>query len=826
MFKKIKFLTISLSAMAVAAPVVADTALEEIIVTARRVAERLQDVPISMTVFNQEQITNNNVVNPADLSLYTPSLSTNTRFGPEKAAFILRGFGQDFNTAPTVAAYFADVAAPRMFGSLTSSNSVPIGSFMDLESVQVLKGPQGTLFGRNTTGGAVLLAPKKPTDEFEGYIQGSAGNFDMWRVQGVLNVPLSENLKIRLAGDRQKQDGFMKNKSGIGPDSFNDTDYYAVRLGILANLTEKLENYTIGTYSNSSPTGVASRLVACDRSVPSAITSDFSRSFRALTACDQLDRQNARGDGPRDVEQAIPNPFFKLEQWQVINTTTWELSDTLTIKNIVSYTEYEERLSSALNPDNWMIPDPAPTLDFGTGPFAPWHAGTPFQYVWFKSSPGANNSAQSSFTEELQVQGTSLNGKLTWQTGAYFEKNDPLGTASSDTAVFSQCETLDNASCTPLALFGSVSLTRSKQGYQSQGLYAQGSFDFTDKLSATAGVRYTWDKSTGSDSSGRLRLTDGSITCNNVVEIFDGTPGNPLTVDSLDECYFKFPDAKSEKPTWVIDVQYKPVPDLMLYAKYARGYRQGGVNPNAIGFETWAPEELDNYELGAKFSFNGFNGAVNGYFNIAAFYNDLSQQQLAASGRTNIPGFDPPKLIINAGKSEIQGIEIDASMILFDSLRLDIGYTYLDTKMKSVEAPAIPAGAPFSEVIPDSSPGDELTFSPKNSLTLSATYTLPLDEGLGSMSIGGTYAYTDSQFVSKGAHPRFQRLPATALLNMHFNWNQVMGGPYDLSFFVTNITNSDKPVAVPGSYETGGFEANFMGPPRMWGVRARYHFGN
>ena len=169
-----------------------EVSLAEVIVTARRVEERLQDVPISITVFNQAQLTNRNVVTASDLALYTPSLSVNDNFGSANTAFAIRGFVQDIGTQPSVGVYFADVVAPR-----GAANNMPIGdgagpgNFFDLQNVQVLNGPQGTLFGRNTTGGAVLLVPQKPTDEFGGYVEGSVGNHDMQRIQGVLNVPLT-----------------------------------------------------------------------------------------------------------------------------------------------------------------------------------------------------------------------------------------------------------------------------------------------------------------------------------------------------------------------------------------------------------------------------------------------------------------------------------------------------------------------------------------------------------------------------------------------------------------------------------------------------------
>jgi iron complex outermembrane receptor protein len=153
-----------------------DNGDEEIIVTARRKEERLQDVPISITVFNQKQLDDRNIVSAKDLVIYTPSLSANPRYGSEGTSFSIRGFVQDQFTAPSVAIYFADVVAPRGNTAFPVGDGAGPGSFFDLENTQVLKGPQGTLFGRNTTGGAILLVPKKPTSEFGGSAEISAGN--------------------------------------------------------------------------------------------------------------------------------------------------------------------------------------------------------------------------------------------------------------------------------------------------------------------------------------------------------------------------------------------------------------------------------------------------------------------------------------------------------------------------------------------------------------------------------------------------------------------------------------------------------------------------
>src|SRR6202000_2360519 len=127
---------------------------------------------------------------------------------------------------PSVAVYFGEAVVPRggAVGEPAGSGAPP-GSFFDLQNVQVLKGPQGTLFGRNTDGGAVLLVPQKPKSVFEAYIEESRGNFDLNRVQAVVNLPLTDWLRVRLGVDRQEREGYMTNLTGVGPADFNDIDY-------------------------------------------------------------------------------------------------------------------------------------------------------------------------------------------------------------------------------------------------------------------------------------------------------------------------------------------------------------------------------------------------------------------------------------------------------------------------------------------------------------------------------------------------------------------------------------------------------------------------
>ncbi|WP_395390854.1 TonB-dependent receptor [Novosphingobium sp. BL-8A] len=847
----------------------------EIIVTARRTEERLQDVPISITVFNQEQLTNRNVVSASDLATSTPSLSANTNFGSQNSSFAIRGFVQDLGTAPSVGVYFADVVAPRgASNGLPSGDGAGPGSFFDLQNVQVLKGPQGTLFGRNTTGGAVLLVPQRPTDVLEGYIQGSIGNYDMRRLQAVLNIPLADTFKVRLGVDRMKRDGYLHNNSGVGPKDFNDVDYVAARLSVVAELTPDLENYMIATYSRSDTHGDAQKLIAAD---PAYSLGHF--------ADEQLTpgSSNYQGSGFYDFAQDVPDARSLLTVWQVINTTTWHASDTLTFKNIVSYGELKDNFNNPI---------------FGTAFETPaiTQIGLPSYRFGFASSrplPGRDTAAESTFTEEFQIQGRSSNDKLNWQSGVYLEAVQPLSLVGSKSPVIQSCAdsaALAASQCydilgylaavtpvffggtfDPTQHAGAINTTAGRTSFHNVGLYAQATYKFTDQLKLTGGFRYTWDRENNT-SVQTTTITGYPLS----FPTFQPIPAGPLFT------YCTYPDApvqdptavngcrrdikqKSQKPTWLIDLDYTPTQDVLIYGKYARGYRAGGIAPNVTSaFAVFGPEKVDAFELGAKTS---WRGSVPGNFNIAGFYNKFSNQQLQLGFNANPCQFtdpdtgaciaapvSPTAAPVNAGKSRIWGIEVDASASPFEGLLFQVGYTYLNTKLTSAETFALEPGSPY--VLSGTyMVGDPLALSPKNKVTVTGTYTLPLSDSIGKISFGATFTHTDKMLSNTGNRfymgcngtantymPNCQvgsvsdpatvayiqsltNLKSTDLLNLNLNWDNIAGLPVDAAFFATNVTKEKYYTFYPGLSTGTGFETASVGAPRMYGFSLKYHFG-
>jgi iron complex outermembrane receptor protein len=843
---------------------------DDIIVTARRIEERLQDVPISITTFNQAQLDDRNVTNAADLVAYTPSLQSNSQFGPNNASFAIRGFLQDNYTAPSVGVYLADALALNAGSSFTAGDGAGPGSFFDLQNVQVLRGPQGTLFGRNTTGGAILLVPQRPTDEFEGYLEGSVGNYEMQRIQGVLNIPMGDQARLRLGVDRMTREGFLDNipvegadfdgdgtidpARRIGPEHFNDVDYIAGRLSFVVDLTPNLENYSIVTYARSDTNGFTQTQTDCRPDAQATFASIGVTIPTGQMACAQLERIQA-ADNFYAVENGAYGPRNIVDQWQFINTTTWDLTDNLTVKNIFSYGEIKMVNRQAVFGNFWIVPAYDPLTNntndhddrFAGGlEVGPTYAGTPMS-PFNAMSTNLPFSRQNTLTEELQFQGTGLDQRLTWQAGIYYSQSDPLqqrvGTGQFN---FGQCTDItfdpdtgipDVSTCAlPYGFISAVTTETRRADYTDRAVYAQASYDVTDRLTATIGLRYTEDESHalsqrfaysfydfpsafGLGNDNALRdPTLGSIGCgqdNGVLPAFSG--GDPTIVSAYaDANCTNFIEQNSSATTGLIDLEYRPTDNLMIYGKYSRGYRTGLVNPRGVPpIDQFSQETVDSYEVGLKAS---WRGAMPGMFNVSAFTNAFEDQQLNISFVNTSGGIDGG--ICSCGTSEISGVELDGAIALTDRFRLSGALGYLTTELTEFRETELPAGY---TPIPGQGVGFPLPLSPEWSGNFTASYALPAPESLGEMTIAATYSYVDDFITRATAHAG---VDSHHTVDLNFNWDHVAGGPVDLSVFGTNVTDEEYYTYSNDLYDTDyGFTSAVQGIPRMYGVRLRYGFG-
>ena len=405
----------------------------EIIVTARRVQESQQRVPVAITTFSQESLERNRIQTLADLQQFVPSASVTGYNSQNQEWFTLRGQGQTgFETGggvgggPAVVGYLAEVPI----------NIAGPGLYYDLASVQVLKGPQGTLFGRNTTGGAILFEPRTPTDRFEGNAQITLGDYGRRELQGAINLPITDGLALRIAGQVGHRDGYIHDV--VQNRDYQRRDFDSVRLGLKFTKGD-FENYLLGTYTDYRSNGSGYILLFANPNNPALVA--------ALAAQKAL--------GIRQTQHSVTGEREKGQFLTVIDRASFRLSDQLTLRNIASFTHY--RTLRREDEDG----SPLISLD-STGPF-----------------PGDWQKDQKVFTEELQLQGKFMGDRLLLQTGAYYEhESNPKNTTFSQQ--FAPTFFLDTF--------------RIDQSNTSKGLYAQGTLTLVPDLRATAGYRHTWDR--------------------------------------------------------------------------------------------------------------------------------------------------------------------------------------------------------------------------------------------------------------------------------------------------------------------------------------------
>jgi iron complex outermembrane receptor protein len=637
----------------------------------------------------------------------------------------------------------------------------------------------------------------------------------MNRIQAVANVPVADTLRVRLGVDHQQRDGYLNNVSFVpgapivGPRHFGDVDYTAVRLSVVADLLPNLENYTIASYSNSDTNGFVPKMYKVSNPPAGYRAANYAAEVSALGAGDYY-----------NVSNGNPNPFDIIRQWQVINTTTWKTTDTFTVKNIASYAQFRELQAEAIYGDNGI------TL------------GTPDHFSIasdINPAPGKYNAAESTFTEELQVQGNPTD-RLNYQAGAYLELSSPLdGLQTSYSGAFIDCSNLLALRCTDtfgIALgaqghAGSVSISKSEYHFRDRGFYGQATYKLFDKLSLTGGVRYTTDDVSGLGEPIKVQFpapNTPTFSCSNPTPVVEGGTSAQVVADPT-RCDIHR-NVSSSKPTWLIDLDYKPIDDVLLYAKYARGYRQGSVNVANYGLDHWGPEQVDTYEIGSKTSFESF---VRGSFNFAAFYNKFTDQQLllgevacAAISQPQCP-FIPASAagIVNAGKSMIKGFETETNLTLLRGLNADFNYTYLFTRIQSLTLPPLPLGfASFAA----SNIGGQIPLTPQHKYSATLSYTLPLTDRIGTVTLGATGTYQSHMYGSTSSiGSGLFDLPTEELLNLNMDWHSVGGLPLDVNLFGTNVTQKRFYTFTTG--RSFGFDSVILNEPAMYGIRLKYRFG-
>jgi iron complex outermembrane receptor protein len=758
------------------------TGLEEIVVTARRREEKLQSVPIAITAFSEDSLQQKSVTAVQDLQYSVPSLSVLGQ-NRDEANFNLRGIGAGpigagDRTIQSVATYFDQVA---------TTQAGP-GVFYDLENVQVLKGPQGTLFGRNSTGGAVLFEPRKPTNDFEGYIQAQLGNYNDEEFEGALNVPIvQDKLLLRVSGNLARRDGYTQNVPTN--QDLDDRNYDAWRVSLTWRPTDDFENAVVynGLFKDQNgsshvPYYLNPGAVISTLSIPGFGNFNITLGngpgvaglsgpnaaavfFAGIAAGNQFSLVPSSNYGSilaRQQAAGIRTEFTDVRgrdkeyNWEVVDIATYDVADNIKLKNIFGYQSNK-------------------TL----GAFD--YAGTvlPLLRVINSDSDGWTSNIEQ-ITDEFQVQGKSLGGNLTWIVGAYGEFVHPGGT----------WQILSNQLGTPGARIN-------HQTDLSRALFAQADYDFggvVDALSGlklTLGYRYTWDN-----------RSESSVTYNFPHTCTQGIAPSCVVAGNT----------QFHAPSWTLGLNYQITPETLVYVTSRRGYQSGGFNLPAPSPQTeiYRPEYVTDVEIGLKsdWDVDGVKFRTN-----ADYYHSWFTNIQEEAGIVNPVTHGVTTGIENAATATIDGFEFEGTVVPITDVTLTAFYSFSQATFGTYQS------ATYGDLS-----NTQFFFVPKNKWGISAQYHLPLDEAVGDLSITANYSYQEHTTSATPADPVFGTIPGYGLLNLSVDWTNIYRQPVDVSFFMSNAL--DKAYYLGGfPIDSLGFGSALYGEPRMFGFRLKYRFG-
>lgn len=580
-----------------AAAAAEDDGVPTVIVTARRRDESLQTTPVSITVLSGDNLIEQNVRNFADLRgrvsnlEITPMLSGGT-------SFTIRGVGQTSAqvNSDSKAGFYVD----EMYVSRQEGNDL---YFYDIDSVQVLKGPQGTLFGKNTTAGAVLLTTKRPTDEFEGYLNVRGGRFARFETEGAINLPVAEGIAARFSFRTQNVKGYIDHLLDDGESG--NVNNKSARLQLRGE-DGPLKIDILGEYNTQSTDGGATIPVGC------LSTASYVRNYDSLHSvpfCDAypvigkdytvyggatltiptssvITDRAVGGDANSDLtRQAGKGPYNDTDVYTLNVRGAYDLTDTLTLRSISAFRRNTASFYT-------------PTLHAPNDIYA--------ENDYTKTTQ---------FTQEVTLGGSAFDERLQFLAGGfYFYQNTRF---------------LQDTGPDWIDPLGYVYDGRLK--YQSYAAFVQASFKITPQLEFTAGARYTWDDKKGSSyvfyaGNGRTYVRDGQVLqCGYFIGDFIGgitnCGGDPFTAQGKDSW-----DGFDPK----FQLSYEVTPTLFVYATAAHGYNSGGFNqqigatpPGGVYASTYNPEKLWSYEGGVKTDL--FDRRLQ--LNVSGFYQDYSDIQ-------------------------------------------------------------------------------------------------------------------------------------------------------------------------------------------------------
>lgn len=721
-------------------------ALEEVVVTARKREESLQDTPISITAFGSADLEARQLTSIHQISESTPNLvfdPSSTGSGSSAASSAaIRGVGQiDFtlNTDPAVGIYVDGVYLTRSIGGLVN--------LLDIERVEVLRGPQGTLFGRNTIGGAINITTVKPNENYEGRAEVTIGRFDQRDGMVTFNVPLTDNLYSRTSLVMRNRDGYMDRADG---QEMADVDSQSGRVALRWLPTDDLEIDFSVDATKERQGSAAATVLAIDETAGlfPVIHNNFLVPGGACAAPSSIGNPqcyNARWV-PNDeyFSYAGLDSRSDLDILGASGTVTWDL-DVVTFKSITSYRD----ISSKSN------------LDFDYSPISIFD-------IWVSQEV-------ETFSQEFQVLGTSFDDRLNWIVGTYYavEDGDHIENIATPPFTFQSGGAVEN---------------------ESLAFFSQATFDITDRLSVTAGVRYTDDT--------REFAPDSYVISNVPLPSPPLPPSPPAGARLLPNAEF---ETNTDDVNPMFNISYAWTDNLNVYFTFSEGYKGGGFTQRIINPlpapPSFDPEVVKMYEVGSKYT--GLDNRLR--LNFAIFHSDYSDIQV--SGR--IPGSVGTQTI-NAGEAEIDGFEMDMTFLPAEDWLIQAGVGYLDGDYTSLGADVVNINV-----------NDPLPKTPQWTLNASVSYTYHINDRFDltpridwsyRSEVANIATAGNDSFASQGAYRLVNA--SLALTTTDGKWKLVLSGK--------NLDDERYTYAGEGVDPFYGSAYGLYAPPRTWSLLLGY----
>lgn len=818
-----------------------------IIVTATRRAENVQDIPIAVTAVNPVQLERQGVVNVQEITQVSPSFSTsNAQLASGSVVLRIRGVGTTSNNIG-----FESAVGIFIDGAYQSRPGVALSEFVDVERVEVLRGPQGTLFGRNTSAGALNVTNKRPElDEFGGFANATYGNRNLISVQGAVNAPLiQDTLALRLTGAYRERDGFYTLQDAAGNEigESNAQDQYLLR-GQLGWETEGgIRGRIIADYAKSdAPFGAALEVLQSPvegaglfGAVGLGARGGMSGPFVATNAFDTGAMQDAV-----DARIATVNfePVTDVEQWGITGEIEVPLGESADLIYIGSYREF----------DSFEAYD----SDFsGIDVF----------------NVDSNITNIETMTHELRIQGDAFGGRLSWLVGGYYSKEDisqaatfSLGDdygeligalfagATNGASLFPPPAGL-GLGANPLTVLsggvdpaGTTNTNLYTQNSESWSIFTHNTLDITDALSLTLGLRYSDESKDGSFAQGAnnnalcpallatldpAELANGNLVFGPAPAAFGptilatGCFAFTAPADLPQAAFLPLPrsfDGKfsDSELIYTVKLGYEFDAPVNVYASFTHGYKSGGFNLDSTAAAGGADprfdsEEVDAYEVGMKAQM--IDGAVT--LNIAAFREEFTNFQVLEFTGAQFQTFNVPK-------ANTQGLEIESTIRPSDNLTVNAGVTYTDANY-----PDDCAGTQTANNVVNLC-GNSLTNAPDIVAIMGATYEKDLGNYLD-FFVNGQIRFEDDRRTSTQAFDPANpaaRIPVpfdTQDSNTKINLRAGIGAQDDswaIEVFGTNITNVVTRGVTFNTVLRSGSRSAFIQEPRSYGVTLRTKF--